>query len=200
MFARLAAMYGHKFTSAYGEDPASLAGDTWAAGLAGLTNEQLADGLRACITRNDAWPPSLPEFRGLCMGVPCIALVKAELLRDRREWSQFTHLVARYLDVYALRMGDQRTADRLIQGAYDVAQERVMRGETLPPLVGYDNGSDEPERPYYVASVDSVAKHAESLLFTDPDPKAHAAAHPSRAGARFDHPTQGPVENLGRDA
>lgn len=42
---------------------------TWATGLVGVTGEQMAAGLHACINREDAWPPTLPEFRTMCLGV-----------------------------------------------------------------------------------------------------------------------------------
>ena len=37
----------------------------WSHGLAGLTGEQIRRGLD---TWQEAWPPSLPEFRRACMG------------------------------------------------------------------------------------------------------------------------------------
>ena len=40
--------------------------DTWALGLIDITSEELACGLRACVSSGEAWPPSLPEFRALC--------------------------------------------------------------------------------------------------------------------------------------
>lgn len=56
-------MYGHKWTSAYGETDDG----TWIKGLAGLSLEQISHGLRECLKRNDPWPPSLPEFRAMCV-------------------------------------------------------------------------------------------------------------------------------------
>lgn len=66
-------MYGHKFTSAFGES-AVVDGEltdvasTWASGLRGVTGEQIAKGLHACCQRDDPWPPTLPEFRNACRG------------------------------------------------------------------------------------------------------------------------------------
>lgn len=40
---------------------------TWATGLSSVTGEQLATGLHACIESGNPWPPSLPEFRALCV-------------------------------------------------------------------------------------------------------------------------------------
>ena len=115
-----------------GDDPHGTAGDTWAKGLTGLSAGQLAHGLEACITRNDVWPPTLPEFRALCMDVPTLAQVKADLLGKAAERAPFTLLVWRYIDGHAFRRADQRTADRMLSDAYEVAREQAMRGVPLP--------------------------------------------------------------------
>lgn len=66
-------MYGHKWTSSMGES-AVIGGmlidvaSTWASGLRGVSGNQIAEGLRACMNRSDTWPPSLPEFVALCKG------------------------------------------------------------------------------------------------------------------------------------
>jgi len=54
-------MYGHKWTSSYGEADDG----TWFSGLRDLTTEQIQHGMRECLKREDAWPPTLPEFRQL---------------------------------------------------------------------------------------------------------------------------------------
>ena len=57
-------IYGHRWTSGFGEADDG----TWLTGLRDLLPEELAAGLRACIKREDDWPPPLPEFRRLCLG------------------------------------------------------------------------------------------------------------------------------------
>lgn len=56
-------IYGHKWISAFGESDID---GTWSIALGDLTPEELGRGLRACVERDDPWPPSLPEFRRLC--------------------------------------------------------------------------------------------------------------------------------------
>lgn len=60
----MSSMFGHRWTSAYGDevDPDRV----WAATLAGLTEQQVREGMRACAQRGGEWPPSAPEFRALC--------------------------------------------------------------------------------------------------------------------------------------
>ena len=61
-------MYGHRWTSNYGiEDDG-----TWRKGLAGLTTAQIGVGLVKCLERKpkngeEDWPPTLNEFRAMCL-------------------------------------------------------------------------------------------------------------------------------------
>ncbi len=63
IWLRMTEIYGHKWTSSY--DVSDRDG-TWAKGLADMSNDELKAGFIACVTRGEAWPPSLPEFRALC--------------------------------------------------------------------------------------------------------------------------------------
>lgn len=63
-------MYGHRWSTTFGESfgDSGPTGAMWQTALSGVTNAMIAKALHACITRDDgAWPPSLPEFRGLCL-------------------------------------------------------------------------------------------------------------------------------------
>ena len=62
LWVRLTEIYGHKFISSHGEADSG----TWLKGLSDKEPEDIARGLAACLQREDAWPPSLPEFRELC--------------------------------------------------------------------------------------------------------------------------------------
>lgn len=74
LWEKMTHLYAHKWASPMGD--AAIDADnsltepakTWASGLSGITGDQLASGLRGCLEREDAWPPTLPEFRGLCLG------------------------------------------------------------------------------------------------------------------------------------
>lgn len=69
LWIRMLSMYGHKWSSVYGEefDSALSACLTWQSALSGVTPTQIGDGLRACLQREDPWPPTLPEFRSFCL-------------------------------------------------------------------------------------------------------------------------------------
>jgi len=61
----LAELYGHRFTSAYGDNPSQ----GWELALTGLTPEMIGNGLKrmAKESRFSEWPPTALEFRRLCL-------------------------------------------------------------------------------------------------------------------------------------
>jgi len=132
LWARMLAMYGFRFESAYGRTPEGLAGQTWAAGLADLTPAQIGRGLSACLTSGDDWPPPLPLFRARCLGIPSLAATRLDITRDSDERHPFTRLVWSLLDPFAHRRANAEQGDRMVRDAYELARERVMAGEKLP--------------------------------------------------------------------
>jgi len=120
LWVRMARIYGHRWTTHFG---ASDDG-TWLAGLQHLTADQLATGMRAVIARGDAWPPSLPEFRLICLGLPrrdravADALAGEDTLLARRMRAEVGQWDMDHLYASDLRV-------RLAQ-AYDTAVERLM--------------------------------------------------------------------------
>lgn len=130
----MAEIYGHRWTSAYGDSTeADGAAGTWAKGLAGVTPSQLADALKACITSSDPWPPTLPEFRAMCLGIPSLVSVRAEI-HGKAERTPFAILVWQRLDSYQFKQVSAKDAERMLIGAYEDAREFVMRGGALPEV------------------------------------------------------------------
>lgn len=76
----------------------------------------------------DPWPPTLPEFRARCLGIPNVASVRL----DSTKVEPFTLLVWQYLNTYRYRMVSADQADRMLKEAYELAREHVMRGGALP--------------------------------------------------------------------
>lgn len=192
VWERMAAIYPNKWRAAMGESPhsaegkLSVYGDTWAKGLTGLTPEELGRGLEACITRTDPWPPVLPEFRALCLGIPSLAEVREDLQRDGADRAPFTVMVGRRMDPWAYRNADQRAADRMLREAYDDAREARMRGEPLPePLVQVEHDAPEPvpaTREQAQAHLDEIRRDLtqpevlHKAATTEPAPEAEGAA------------------------
>lgn len=129
LWLRMAEIYGHRWTAAYGDDPDRGAGETWAKGLAGVSPAQLAAGLTTSIASADPWPPTLPEFRARCLGIPPLASVRL----DGGKADPFTRLVWQSLDGYRYRQASADQSDRMLREAYELAREHVMRGGELPP-------------------------------------------------------------------
>lgn len=74
LWQHMTGIYGHRWATSYGHEVS----ETWVRGLADITNEELAKGLRGCLKRSesskragdDDWPPTLGEFRILCKPTP----------------------------------------------------------------------------------------------------------------------------------
>lgn len=71
LWERMTALYGSRWALEYGpalSDAGSLANlaELWADAMDGLSNEQIAAGIRACVDRESPHPPRLPEFLRLC--------------------------------------------------------------------------------------------------------------------------------------
>lgn len=134
LWLRMAEIYGHRWTSAYGDNPDQGAAQTWAKGLEHLTPAQLAHGLTTAIASADGWPPTLPEFRSMCLGIPTFAAVKHELrsTKESGKRSPFIRQVWTFIDGYLLARADADKADRMLRDAYLLAAEYVMRGGQLP--------------------------------------------------------------------
>jgi len=84
--------------------------------------------LAACIASAEPWPPTLPQFRMMCLGIPPFDAVRA----DTTMQDGFTRLVWQYLDGHRYRLASADKADKLLQAAYNRAKEAVMRGAELP--------------------------------------------------------------------
>lgn len=155
----MADVYGHRWTSAYGTDPAAGAGNTWAIGLAGLSPQQVGEGVQACIASSNPWPPTLPEFRAMCLGIPSFAYVRTDTGPARH---LFTALVWQYLDGYAYRQASLERADRMLREAYELAREHVMRGGDLPEqpaaLIGQEKREAKPAAPEVAQAAIAAAK------------------------------------------
>ena len=79
----MGSLFGHKWVSSYGAevDPDNV----WAAALYGLDEAAIRKGMRACVDQQLEWPPSAPEFRGLCTG-PANHWEHSMVTRADRDW------------------------------------------------------------------------------------------------------------------
>jgi hypothetical protein len=94
--------------------------------------DHLRRGIEACVSRPGNWPPALPAFRALCLGIPDLEAVEKDLRNAGHRRQPFTVLVWQHLDSWAFRHADNRDAHNQVRAAYDRAVEHRMRGGDLP--------------------------------------------------------------------
>lgn len=172
LWLRMTECYGHRWTSAYGEDAGAGAGLTWAKGLAKLTPEQLARGITAAIASADPWPPTLPAFRSLCLGIPSLAAVKHELRHGKGIRSPFVRLVWDRIDGYLIARADADRADRMLAEAYQLAAEYVMLGGPMPEPAAAaieQRKAEKPERADPAVARQHIEQIMEMLGGDEPD-------------------------------
>ena len=58
-------MYGHKWLKSFGEQDQG----TWLRVLGNVTVEQMRRGIEIIANSGSEWPPSLPEFKAMCLGM-----------------------------------------------------------------------------------------------------------------------------------
>lgn len=135
IWEKMSAIYGHRWVSSYGlhvDDAGNMtqAAETWRLGLEGLSHEQLASGFSALLTAGMEWPPTLPEFRELCLQSGSDAPLLEEVVQmlvtvSTRQGSlvdRYRHplclALARELDMYALRQASMERALAMVRPAY----------------------------------------------------------------------------------
>lgn len=140
IWVRMLAIYGHKWASHLGSavDDKGLLSEsarTWQAGLRGLAQVDLKVGFDTLVLARHDWPPSLPEFRALCLarsasGAPSLDEVVAALVmvasRQGSLVARYGHplvlAVAQELDMFAIRTAKSVDARRMVRPVY----ERVL--------------------------------------------------------------------------
>lgn len=131
-FAVMLGIFGHKWTLHYGDDPSGISARVWKDGLAGLNLKQIAEAIRhyknASVT--DSWPPSLPDFRRVAMGIPSLAKAKHDLRTGNT--TPFSKVMWRFLDGFVYRQASYRDADRMAGEAYEMAVAALTGGEAMP--------------------------------------------------------------------
>lgn len=182
----MAAIYGHRWTSAYGErcddddGVLTLPGDTWQRGLAGVGEQRIGVGLDGCLMSADPWPPTLPAFRAMCFAVPSFPAVLM-VFRGRSTPTPFSRLASQFIDGYRMRQADVDKADRMIRDAYDLAREHVMAGGALPeePVALIEKEAEPEHKP---ANPETAREHLDRMAallrintpHDDPEPESAA--------------------------
>lgn len=88
LFSEFEALYGGRFADMWQGTDIAYVKSLWAKALSGLSMAEIREGLDQC--RFKPWPPSLPEFLGLCRPAPDPekAFVLAQDLVWRRQYGE----------------------------------------------------------------------------------------------------------------
>lgn len=157
LWLHMGAAFGHRWTSAYGEESRGTAGRLWAAELAGMSRAEIDAGLAKCRSGSDPWPPSLPEFKAHCLGIPSFAEVNRQLLTDT-DRTPFARMVWQHVDPYAHRHASAKDAERMRKDAYAVAAEARMRGEPLPDAPAAAIEHAKPAKPHGIPETEEARR------------------------------------------
>ena len=110
VYRRMSRMYGHKFVSNFG----AADDGTWLMALTGLQQSDLTRGLTALLSHADDWPPSLPRFKRMCLGIT-----------DKHIEAKAIQL-ARGIDSYNFDRLPEDKAYRRVKDRYNEAAEDLM--------------------------------------------------------------------------
>lgn len=161
LWIRMTEIFGHKWVSQYGDEPL----DTWAKRLVSLTPDQIAVGVNACANSNLQWPPSLPDFCGMCQpdaasfGLPDSTSAFLEAMRQSHapeDWI-FSHdavkLAGAAVGWYDLQrcIPSEESLRKRFDAAYGALIGKIQRGEDLTaPMQAI--GSDREKDPSVLAN------------------------------------------------
>lgn len=134
LFQRLGAYYGSRLAQLYvGQDMAEVR-QAWAEGLAGLTGEELAQGLRGCLRK--PWPPTMPEFRTLCLPDPEVIFQQAQSNPRGNPLAYWTLHRFGYAD--AQRLTWEQARERWTRTMHELLEQGVPPVPAQPTALAYD--------------------------------------------------------------
>lgn len=164
LWERMAEIYGHRWTSAYGETPAQ----GWEIALRGISPERIKQGLElmAADRKYHDWPPAALEFRALCLprgedfGLPSADEAFAQAVGNRTEKHPSVVFTLRAMgDVaFELRRMPSDKARELWARWWPQTVEHVAAGGELP------EPEPEIEHKPAKASADAAAPHRAALM------------------------------------
>ena len=126
LWLRMAEIYGNQWTSQHGNEDTN---NTWAKGLQDITPKMLAGGLMRCLMRSsrNAWPPTLPEFRNLCLDLPAMDRAINLALNNLRTDDAFIIAMRRYIGSWELANKTLAELKPIARDAYEYACQEKIR-------------------------------------------------------------------------
>ena len=115
LWLRMGELYDVKWTNSHGEKDQN---DTWLKGLKDLTPEMIGDGLTGCLNQYKAWPPTLMQFRDLCLGIPDKALLKHQVVNGAQSNDPMVKKMRALIGSWNLSHCTYAELDRMVESAY----------------------------------------------------------------------------------
>jgi hypothetical protein len=135
LFARLRHLWGHRFSSHYG-DALDASGNLtpsarhWQRDLAGYSPEQVAYGMAQAVARRLDWPPGPVEMMALCDGLPTL-----EQVLDRgTDYGPICAAIRSKLDWYTLEALPATEMRRAVEFGMGLATAKLRQSGQLSAL------------------------------------------------------------------
>ena len=172
----MASLYGNKWTSTMGETDH---GNMWLAALNGLVFDQLKIGMSKCADSGEAWPPSAPEFKAMCLpdpqdyGLPGVDAAYMEACNNshqpvKHKWSHnVIYQAGREVGWYEIKTASSQEKMKQVKnaftGAYQRLCEAVMRGEAMNAPEVIENGLEHHQNGESVNTTKNIAAKEKAM-------------------------------------
>lgn len=123
LWLTMASIYGQKWISNFGSNDA---GNIWMRGLHDLHPKHLAQGLGKCIERADPWPPSLPEFRHMCLDLPERSLIVQRAIRPHKASDAVSKRLKELIGSWSLSHESEQVLQKKANALYEQAVDDVL--------------------------------------------------------------------------
>ncbi len=132
IWLKMSQIYGHKWTSNYGDQDDD---NTWLSGLQDIPEDMILAGLKKCLSRQDPWPPSLPEFRQMCLNMPSLEKVVQDVIHGNIT-NELSYMVQKRIPSFDRQTKTEAQLKRIITTLYDdcyqdAANETVLMYKSL---------------------------------------------------------------------
>ena len=128
LWQRFAQLYGRKWIVDHSDHDVD---NIWLKALQNLTPEMIARGLQGCIEHNKTWPPTLMEFRDLCLGLPSKSLVIQLTIENKPSNDPFVIKMRSVIGSWNLSHCTYAELERQADSAYHQVTQQVTNAQIM---------------------------------------------------------------------
>lgn len=133
LFARMSAIYGHKFNSLFRDEKALKLGKReWSTALAPLSDKQIGRGIQASRYLSD-WNPNIPEFVRKACNLPDVHQCAARVIK-RNNIDLVSYKITALIGSHNLKTLSDLNIKKMVMGYYEDAY-----AEVLATVIGRDD-------------------------------------------------------------